>query len=203
MDAVFLWIPKTAGASICKALDIHRCQRLGAINETMRFKKVTFGHLSLRHLVRGGYIPNELPGNAFVFTFVRNPYSRSVSLYSYLRKKRDYLRRLSFVDFLRFIKDHPTQKIGLANVRGLSQCNPQVAWTKGIQLDFTGKYEDLETSVNQLRSRFGSVAELPYLNRSKHSQFERYYVRREAAELVRTLYRDDFEAFGYSMRPPK
>ena len=83
-DAVFLWIPKTAGATLYKALDIHICTKLLELPwAKLRFRNrglVTFGHMEYAQLVKAGVVGSHFDEGAFKFCFSRNPYSRAVSL---------------------------------------------------------------------------------------------------------------------------
>src|SRR6056297_2341307 len=78
-DAVFLWIPKTAGATLYSALDRHICTKLLHLTAArIRFRNkglVTFGHMDYAQLVEIGLVRARFDQSAFKFCFSRNPYS--------------------------------------------------------------------------------------------------------------------------------
>lgn len=90
-NAIFIWIPKTAGTSLFRALSENGCRKFKSIEHIKRVFHpsglVTFTHLSLASLVDEGYVPLDYYNNSFRFTFVRHPEARMISLYRYLQKK--------------------------------------------------------------------------------------------------------------------
>ena len=157
-DAVFVWIPKSAGTSVYNSLQKLGCPKLKTVNRIRRvFPQrglVTFGHLDYNRLVTTGIVSKEFDRKAKKFTIVRDPYDRAISLYFYVMRRSklfDNWHSLpSFEDFLELIESGFYDKIGLFNVQGLSQANPQVAWTKNISFDTIGRIENL------VRSRDGA-----------------------------------------------
>ena len=202
-NAVFLWIPKTAGATLYKALDIHICMKLLDLpSAKLRFRNkglATFGHMEYAQLVEAGVVGSRFDESAFKFCFSRNPYSRAVSLYFFSAKRGWIAEGLSFLDFCRRI-ENGVHDIGLFNVVDLSLCNPQVRWLRGVNPDFVGKLEDFDTD---LRHIFGSL-NLPEPNTigaensTVHSSYRDYYCP-ESIDIVARFYSEDFERFGYSL----
>jgi hypothetical protein len=90
-NSIFIWIPKTAGTSLFRALSENGCRKFKSIEHIKRVFHpsglVTFAHLSLANLVDEGYVPLDYYNNSFRFTFVRHPEARMISLYRYLQKK--------------------------------------------------------------------------------------------------------------------
>ena len=89
-DALFIWIPKTAGTSIYnsmanlgmvkfKSLEKARCLFSGR-------GMVTFVHQSVSGLVEVGAVKRDFVERAFKFSFVRDPKDRCASLYRYFKK---------------------------------------------------------------------------------------------------------------------
>ena len=203
-DAVFLWIPKTAGATLYKALDIHICTKLLELPwAKLRFRNrglVTFGHMEYAQLVKAGVVGSRFDEGAFKFCFSRNPYSRAVSLYFFSKKRRWIAEELSFLEFCRQL-ENGVHDIGLFNVRELSLCNPQVRWLRGVIPDFVGRLEDFDTD---LRHVFESL-DLPVPetigeeNTTAHSAYRDYYCP-ESIDIVARFYLEDFERFGYSLK---
>jgi len=89
-NGVFIWIPKTAGTSVFEVLAAYNCLKLKDL-KSARFMfpqqgLVTFGHMSYALLLEKKVVSPEFHEKAFKFCFVRNPFSRVVSLYEYLKK---------------------------------------------------------------------------------------------------------------------
>lgn len=199
-DAVFIWIPKTAGTSLHACLNAPKLKNLRLIRKRFAGRGVvTFGHIDYTMLVAAGYIPPRFDQDAYKFAFSRNPYTRAVSLWAYLSKMGRLDGRASFLDFCRSLQRNGCEPIGLFNARGLSQCNPQVRWLENLDLDFLGKVETLEQDAARVFRHLGIAChQVPSLNQSRHGDCSEYYCS-ESQDIVEDFYRDDFEALGYTM----
>lgn len=160
---------------------------------------VTFGHMDYGELVRSGIVPRRFNVSAYKFAFVRHPVSRFASLYAYL-----YTRRKTSLDLDAFLDQvaDGVEPIGLYNVRGLSQCNPQTAWLYDRNGDCVVhdvyRLEDFEAAVRTISQTVG-VAPL-------HLAANATALSREVEEAVstpsrlariRVIYACDFERLGY------
>lgn len=205
-NAVFIWIPKTAGTSLFAALQndayFTKYKRLNDLcNGFRQTGRVTFGHMDYVSLNNQSYVDSRYFARAFKFSFVRNPYARTVSLFLYLKKEGRIKNTATFLEFCRLLDDDAVEPIGLYNSKGLSQCNPQMSWLRGIDLDYLGRYEDLQASYHFLADTFNlPVKTLPHLNRSNGADFVDYYCPQSKA-IVETYYAEDFESLGYSHLP--
>lgn len=199
-NAAFIWIPKTAGTSVCLALgDIPRLISLRLVKYRFADRGiVTFGHMDYAMLVSRGRISSRFDTNAYKFSFSRNPYDRAVSLYAYLKHRRNKVPGdWTFLDFCRRISDGDIHPIGVYNVRVFSQCNPQVRWIENISMDYIGKQENLESEIETIASRLGIENRgLTRANESPRSHYIEYYCE-ESRDIVQHFYREDFEYFGY------
>jgi len=83
---------------------------------------VTFGHISYRALAEEGSVTEDFAKDAFRFSFVRNPYDRTVSLWAYLARFDLFPSDLPFDGFVELISGS-IDPVGLHNTKGLSQCN--------------------------------------------------------------------------------
>lgn len=205
-DAIFVWIPKTAGTSLFDSLEQHGCAKLKSVQLVRRhFRQrglVTFGHMSIPAMLDAGLVDPVYFQRAKKFAFVRNPYDRALSLYHYLRNTPLQGRRhpelfQSLEVFLLHLQSGGCDPIGLYNTRELSQCQPQAEWLKGFELDFVGRLEDYAEELVRL-SRLLGVPEIRdrHLNVSQRPRgMDRLSPR--AARLIEELYRRDFDELGY------
>jgi hypothetical protein len=198
-DAVFIWIPKTAGTSLrsiirATALSSLRQVRYGFANQGT----ITFGHMDYAQLVKDGYVSESFDRSSFKFAFTRNPYDRVVSLYFYLIVKLEYKKVNSFLEFCRLLKKEGYPPIGLYNVQGLSQCNPQVRWIENTRLDYIGKVESLSEDTGEILTRLGlPQTSIPVRNATNHHHYTHYYCK-ESRQIIEELYKEDFKAFNYT-----
>jgi Sulfotransferase family len=199
-NAVFIWIPKTAGTSLHSALDAPKLKSLPLIR--YRFPgsgMVTFSHMDYAALVREGHVCGEFDRTSYKFAFVRNLYDRAVSLFFFLKKNRTLAADETFLGFCRMLSEEGCEPIGTYNVKGLSQCNPQVRWLENITLDFMGRFESLEEDCNVILRRFNpKIQVLPKLRASRRTAYPQYYCL-ESKAIVEEFYREDFDVFGYGM----
>jgi len=203
-NAVFIWIPKTAGATLYTALDKHICTKLLHITSVkIRFQNkglVTFGHMDYAQLVETGLVKSRFDKSAFKFCFSRNPYSRAVSLYFFSRKRNWIPEELSFLEFCQQI-EKGVHDIGLFNMQEMSLCNPQTRWLRGVELDFVGSVENFDADLCHVFESLdlGVPDTVSAKNRTSHSPYRDYYCP-ESMRIVAKLYAEDFERFDYSLQ---
>ncbi len=224
MTSIFLWLPKTAGLSIYDALKPHGIKRrldLGTFSgveikdwkpkggglmvddveravdkiwEQSQAQIVTYGHVSLSALNRAGL----LPAHPWIFTIIRNPYSRAVSLWAYLKQKGSLGPRMDFREFCLVLRDRAVEPIGLYNKRGLSQCRPQADWLRGVYVGYFGRFETLQSDFDNICDKLKVPrGVLTHRNRGAHDDYREYYDA-ETQGIVRDYYAEDFELLAYS-----
>lgn len=176
----FIHIPKTGGTTISNILQKEQdCE-------------VVTGHDSLRILDASNY---------FIFTFVRNPFTRLQSAFLHGVREGFYKN-----DFSYFLKNVNTNDLWLL---------PQSYYvnsgkTADKKISFIGKYENFTKDVDMIFDKLGIInVELPHLNKNpkydKHPnlQQDRYYKMLYDAEWqkdwVRERYKDDFKQFNYEL----
>jgi len=202
-NAVFIWIPKNAGTSMYHALRRYGCVKT---KEAGRIKYqfsqrglVTFGHMDYHTLLEEGYISEEFDRTAYKFCFSRDPYDRAVSTYVYLRNARGFEQ--TFLDFWRSVDENGPDPIGIEHVTGTSQCNPQVRWIENLEMDFVGRYENLAEDFDILTKELGLPPHsMGHQNRSRRKSPNQYYCA-ETKAIIEKLFAEDFEYFGYPVRP--
>jgi hypothetical protein len=86
------------------------------------------------------------------------------------------------------------------NIQGFVHFLPQahfVADSAGrIQMDFIGRFENLQHDFGRIARKIGRDVSLPVSNRSDHSHFADYYDR-EMHAIIRRVYARDIALFGY------
>ena len=207
-NAIFIWIPKTAGSSVYEILRGHHfvlTDKPWCIQSTWKGAgRVTFGHMSIESLVAANLLRQSYLDSAFILTFCRNPYDRMVSLYHHFRSRLLISRHLEFKDFVARVCLGSVPPVGFYNFCGLSQANPQIDWFVGLgrSPDFIGRYENLAQDLSELTSLLHGYqskpnrVDVPSENRSNRSPTSSYFTP-DLQRSVFERYRADFEFFGY------
>ena len=203
---MFIHVPKTGGTSVVNTLktesqfswipwsdveDPLKCWRAPAPKHEPLFMLEQKNNLS----------------NFYVFSTVRNPYTRTYSLYQHLHRAKDSpleqvrkLCRMTFVEMLRWVKDDIDVLQEKHFTRPYPVFSDYISYTQSFFVTST-------TQVIDKLYRFENLAELeidfgidlPKRNAGKYTQDE-YYASytSEAIDLVKEIYEKDFTNFGYS-----
>lgn len=201
-NAVFIWIPKNAGTSVVRSLQRHGATKLTKRSHVKRWFRqrgvVTFGHMDYKLLLENNMVSQAYDRSAFKFCLCRNPYDRAISLYQYLKNNGAINDRISFEQLLESLLESPPPAIGLFNVNGLSQCNPQYTWIKDIKIDFVCKVEEIDLLGERLKHEIGlDAGELSWLNATGASRNRSRYLNSVTIPMIERLYQVDFEQFNY------
>lgn len=196
---IFVHIGKAGGKSVRKALRpiaFSPVQRAVEYIDARTFKFDFFGadpagsHPSVAELKAA--IGKDVFENYFSFSFVRNPWSRMVSLHRFiqLRPKSVHYKaatRLNFADFVDALDgSNPflTQSSLLLDANGA----PQV--------DFIGRFETLNDDFEKVCKTIGCKASLPHKNKTSGGSFRTEY-KAETVDKVKDMFADDVANFGY------
>lgn len=215
----FFRIPKCANSTIVKNLvyydpnlDYYDVDDSNEKPVSEQFKK-KFDNTSLRTLLM-----LRFPKDYYLFTFVRNPYSRVLS--AYLDKIVNRTNEKSYDPVRKFIRNVSKNNelnfegfIEYLENKGLYQNPhwlPQTSMlpVKKEKLNFIGKVENINNDLPKLIDNiFGAntFKEEKQKNSGRTGAvnlIEKYYTK-ELAKRVYNLYRKDFEAFNYSKELPK
>jgi len=196
-ECLFIWVPKCAGTSIFTVLEKHGCLKLKFMAHARKFRNkgsVTFGHMSLETLVERGVVTRGYLDRAFKFGFVRNPWSRMVSLWSYLVEGGILRKGVDFEEFLEKVAAG-VSPVGPYNRKGLSQTRPASEWLQEGSVDFIGRVERPE-DFEALGRHLGIQGAFPVLNTSSHGDYRQYYTPK-TRKIVAELYADDIQRFEY------
>jgi hypothetical protein len=129
----------------------------------------------------------------FSFGFVRNPWSRLVSLYHYKRATTPGdLHRfdMRFDDWIAQLEDEEPQ---------IPSQTRFLFSSEGKQLvSYIGRFETLPEDLDNIGDKIGiSFASLGHLNTTQHGHYRDYYDPR-TEQIVRRLFAPDIEHFGYA-----
>lgn len=200
---IFIHIPKTAGQSVANALmphTLHPHQRF--IQRIGRHigRNVKYDHYRL-HIDHSDVIDYqniltpEIYSKYFSFTFVRNPYDRVLSMYSFTKKRPksplfEVATKGTFDDFITALSK-----------RGFKQ---QVDYLydakRNINVNFIGRFENLESDFLEIGRKLKIDINLGHKNASKHSSYHEVYTEWGRNEVAR-LSKDDIKQFDYKFDP--
>jgi chondroitin 4-sulfotransferase 11 len=192
---IFVHVPKAAGISVAMAL----FGNLAGGHAGARDYRKVFGRDFWRY---------------FKFTFVRNPYTRLVSAYEFLRggghpawatnqRFRDQVLS-EYVDFADFVLGWLKPRTRWPEPHFRPQCEFLELGGR-LVMDFVGRVERIEEDFATVYDRLGfQTRKLPRLNETHygHAALGEYYTSDAVERCVQDFYARDFELFGYSVRPP-
>lgn len=188
---IFLAVPKTGTSSIERALAKYRSPL------TAKFRK----HATCQRLKRE--LPESLWQTYFKFAFVRNPYDVMQSWYFYRQRPaladpghprhHLYTGNQTFPEFIASFADNDWMLLQLAWVA-------PPALGDEIQLDFVGRFENLEEDFRFVCDRVGiPPLKLPTVRASDNDASASSLWDRASRARVNAYFRRDFELFGYEM----
>jgi hypothetical protein len=226
---VFVHVPKAAGQSVenfflaLLGLDWNIRAPLLLRPRTPldpRGAPLRLAHLTAEEYIRFHYLSEEIFSSYFSFAFVRNPFSRTVSIYRYMGYDK-------LCSFPKFVSHYLPGKLWKG--RHYYFVRPQCEFThnsSGRQLvDFIGRFESIDSDFEIVANRLGlKQQKLPYVNSSADASrkpfntlrrlvmerqlrcppnFSRWqdYYNDESVKAVSSLYARDFELFGYAHHP--
>lgn len=200
---IFVHIPKTGGTSMTLALEARaraddiliadtpkarrRKHRLSRLDPPGRLWK--HSRLSDIDGMAG------LPDPAFVFTLVRNPWDRVVSLFHWARDQSfDHpmvhaAKALEFEEFL----VHPGMQAALG---GDMVANYVTDRSGRLRCNAFLRLEHLEADLAPLEDHLGFRPDIPHVNTSRHPPASEVYSP-EGKELIGRLFAEDIHRFGY------
>ncbi len=190
---IYIHIPKCAGSSIEKFLNSTQHVEWDPSN------KLWVQHATAKQ-IKELYCPNY--EQYFSFTFVRNPWDRTVSDYKWLSKDLGITGDFKSFLLLEGVYDTPRLKYPHENKHGrgdhiLPQSDFVLDSDGKFMVNFIGRVETLQWDLNIICDRLGIPRrKAPHVNKSKHKHYTEYYDD-ETREIVAKKYAKDIECFGY------
>ncbi|MCH2101531.1 MAG: sulfotransferase family protein [Planctomycetes bacterium] len=197
---LFVHVPKTGGTSVTRALNpwaVH--PPLTPINKLLSRFRLQRDPAKVRLRVHGSLedayaqLPRDFANSLFKFAFVRNPWDRLVSEYSFILARKNHPRHAevkALPDFLAYLYYEKTR------ARGRGQAQMLSAPADRPPIDFVGRFESLRTDFSEACTRIGIDASLPHLNQTKHRDYRDFYDE-TSRSYVAEAWAEEIQEFGY------
>lgn len=181
-NKIFIHVPRTGGTTILKELRFH---------DLDVYRECKYNHDPLFKL-QG---LNKWDDDAYIFAFVRNPFTRTYSYYNHYLK---YNKSVSFYQFLKNIK-----------LKLKSKTTPYYYYPQSfflynedgeLSLSKIYRYEDYENSLREIEKVYKQEFNFGHENKTswhRHDFIKDY--DKESTELVRELFSVDFINFNYDI----
>ena len=203
---IFVHIRKAAGSSIRDTLEPISIQKptdiISKITSRILHIEKDYHHFAFRQHSDINIVKRIMPENLFEsyfkFAFVRNPWKRLVSEYEFIKRRPDHgrykkLMKMTYNDYIKY----------QAKRFNAHQVNMLVDKNGKLQMDFIGKFENLQEDWNFVCDKLGiENKELSHRKKAVKVDYDNYY-NEENKQLVATLWKKDIETFGYSFKELK
>lgn len=187
-ECIFVHVPKAAGVSVGRSmfgLDP------GIKHTKLRGYEVLFGR--------------ERFNRYYKFTFVRNPWDRTVSAFEFLRQGGMTQNDIDWVEahpiikceFRNFVMQWLTPRNVYKHIVMVPQWEFLTIRSK-VEVDFVGHYENLRDDFNKVTRTLNLGCSLEHCNKTKSRKDYRAYYDEETIQRIASVYRKDIELFGYS-----
>lgn len=178
----FIHIPKTGGTNF-----IERCKIFPEIINGNDNRPKHYNHQPLQWWLD----QKILSPNLIFFTFVRNPYSRMVSLYNHILTSNK-----NIPSFNEFIENNILMKLESK----INNVNFKFSWP---QYKYFENKENIKVNVFKIESDLGEVEKLVnikfkdiFVNSRPHLPWQNYYTKKTKT-IVLNVWKEDFELFSY------
>jgi hypothetical protein len=182
-NKIFIHVPRTGGKTILKTLKFH---------DLDVYRECQFNHDPFFKLQR----LNKWDEDAYIFAFVRNPFTRT---YSYYNHYLNHNKNISFSQFLKNIKS----KIKSKNTPYYYYPQSFFLYNEYGEMTLSKifKYEEYDKSLTQIKKIYKKDFSFGHENKTSWSRddFLKDY-NKENIELVRELFSVDFMNFNYDMK---
>jgi len=204
---IHIHIPKNGGSSIEKTLEDYNLENNTYLNgETLR-EDSTYRQLKLNF--------GKLLNNYHVFSIIRNPYMRALSIWQYNIKRnhgiiksdvkdglaKTWAKQSLIFDFNDFCKQYFA--IGFPRSLTTHYEIPQFHYLRDFDFKlpenlYLLSLERIETDIEILSKLSGIQLQVYNVNKSSYKKNPIEYYNQESVETVQAIFHDDFEMLGYS-----
>lgn len=197
---IFFAVPKTATHTIRQALRQH----LGTDDWEQQvlygkqylpiaaIARIGHGHISAEEI--RPHLDPDVWRDYFKFAFVRNPFDRFISTCFFLNRDNPGFASNAVANMKERLGRPPFRERVLVRPQYQQLCVDD----KRIALDYTARFEDLQSGYNEICDRLGLArTDLAKKNQSEHAAFQEYYddeLRSQVAE----FYAEDLRLFDYA-----
>ena len=130
-------------------------------------------------------LTNESLKDYFIWSFVRNPYDRFISIATMFKCEPNYFAVIFRNLKKPMIKRHSQPQHRFTHDKGISNCN------------FLGRFENLQPDFDVVCDMIGVKRfKLPKLNATKHGHYKQILTR-NTMNFIERKYKLDFEYYGY------
>lgn len=185
LRSIFVHVPKAAGTSV--ALSI--------------FGELPYHYMAADYLAIFGRRTYEA---YFTFTFVRNPWDRLYSAYTFLSRggwdDKDKSWAAQHLTPYRDFPDFVRRGLGRPEIQAFMHFIPQHEFVcdrrRRVLVDYVGYFETIADDFRAICRRIGVDAELAHTNRSTEADYRGAYDD-ETRAIVARVYASDITIFGY------
>lgn len=134
----------------------------------------------------------------FKFSIVRNPLDRMISEYFFSKQYRPYLLKkdLNFDEYVKAVSELDTSVLPHLVANHLYTQFDFLYDENGKRLvDYVGRFEKLQESVDEIGKRINQKIVLPHLNKSERVDLK---YSQSTVDLVQKMYFNDYIHFGYN-----
>lgn len=184
----YIHIPKTSGTNFIKRGE----NATGVTNISESYPNIHFVHQPLQW-----WLDNEVITDEIIITFVRNPFSRLVSMYNHIKRSNDSVLP-PFEDFV--LGDYITERNMRLVAAGVDW---RIDWTQSKYIEndanCTIKYFKMESDLAEAEDFVKFEFTDTNINSGDYDDWQTYYTSPEVIAFVKDRYSDDFVNFGYSL----